>query len=105
MTAMHFLKPRSVAVIGASRDPSKRGHRAIKTLIDCGYTGQVLPINPKETEILGFACYPDLASVPGEIDLATLRPLAYAGPAEATDTPEPSTRRSRPKLSRNSSSR
>ena len=70
MTAMHFLKPRSVAVIGASRDPSKRGHRAIKTLIDCGYTGQVLPINPKETEILGFACYPDLASVPGGSDLA-----------------------------------
>ena len=35
---------------------------AIKTLIDGGYAGHVLPINPKEREILGFACYPDLAS-------------------------------------------
>ena len=68
--SMDFLKPRSVAVIGASRDPVKRGNRAIKTLIDCGYTGKVLPINPKETEILGFTCYPDLAAVPGDIDLA-----------------------------------
>lgn len=69
-TALDFLKPRTVAVIGASRDPVKRGYRAIKTLIDGGYAGQVLPINPKEKEILGFACYPDLASAPGEIDLA-----------------------------------
>ena len=69
-TALDFLKPRTVAVIGASRDPMKRGYRAIKTLIDGGYAGHVLPINPKEREILGFACYPDLASAPGEIDLA-----------------------------------
>ncbi len=68
--SLDFLKPRSVAVIGASRDPTKRGNRAIKTLIDCGYTGKVLPINPRESEILGFTCYPDLASVPGDIDLA-----------------------------------
>lgn len=69
-TSLDFLKPRSVAVIGASRDPAKRGHRAIRTLIDDGYAGRILPINPKETEILGLACYPDLASAPGEIDLA-----------------------------------
>jgi len=69
-TSMDFLKPRSVAVIGASRDPAKRGNRAIQTLINGGYTGKVLPINPKETEILGFPCYADLAAVPGDIDLA-----------------------------------
>ena len=69
-TPMDFLKPRSVAVIGASRDPAKRGNRAIQTLINDGYTGRILPINPKETEILGFPCYADLASVPDDIDLA-----------------------------------
>ena len=81
MTAsMDFLKPRSVAVIGASRDPAKRGNRAIRTLIDCGYSGKVLPINPKETEILGLACYADLAAAPGDIDLALICTPARAVP-------------------------
>src|SRR5882757_5583422 len=78
--SLDFLKPRSVAVIGASRDPTKRGNRAIKTLIDCGYTGRVLPINPKETEILGLACYADLAAAPGDIDLALICTPARAVP-------------------------
>lgn len=79
-SSMDFLKPRSVAVIGASRDPVKRGHRAIKTLIGDGYKGRILPINPKESEILGFPCYPDLASAPGEIDLALVCTPANALP-------------------------
>ncbi len=79
-SSMDFLKPRSVAVIGASRDPVKRGHRAIKTLIGDGYKGRILPINPKESEILGLSCYPDLASAPGEIDLALVCTPANALP-------------------------
>lgn len=79
-SSMDFLKPRSVAVIGASRDPVKRGHRAIKTLLGDGYKGRILPINPKESEILGLACYPDLASAPGEIDLALVCTPAAALP-------------------------
>lgn len=79
-SSMDFLKPRSVAVIGASRDPVKRGHRAIKTLLGDGYQGRILPINPKESEILGLACYPDLASAPGEIDLALVCTPAAALP-------------------------
>jgi acetate---CoA ligase (ADP-forming) len=67
-----FLKPKSVAIIGASRDPSKRGNRAIQTLISNGYKGKILPIHPKEKEVLGFQCYPDLASVPFDIDLAMI---------------------------------
>ncbi|MCS0497706.1 acetate--CoA ligase family protein [Ancylobacter sp. MQZ15Z-1] len=78
--ALDFLKPRSVAIIGASRDPSKRGNRAIQTLLDCGYAGTILPINPKETEILGLPCYPDLASAPGEIDLAMVCTPARVAP-------------------------
>ncbi|MCS0503275.1 acetate--CoA ligase family protein [Ancylobacter mangrovi] len=78
--ALDFLKPRSVAIIGASRDPSKRGNRAIQTLLDCGYAGTILPINPKETEILGLPCYPDLAAAPGEIDLAMVCTPARVAP-------------------------
>jgi acyl-CoA synthetase (NDP forming) len=66
----HFLKPNSVAIIGASRDTAKRGNRAIQMLLDSRYDGQIVPINPKETEILGVRCYPELAAVPFDIDLA-----------------------------------
>ncbi|MFT0859404.1 acetate--CoA ligase family protein [Ancylobacter sp. G4_0304] len=78
--ALDFLKPRSIAIIGASRDPSKRGNRAIQTLQECGYKGAILPINPKETEILGLPTYPDLASAPGEIDLAMICTPARVAP-------------------------
>ena len=89
MTAsMDFLKPGSVAVIGASRDPAKRGNRAIRTLIDCGYSGKVLPINPKETEILGLACYADLAAAPGDIDLALICTPARAAPEARVRLPQ-----------------
>lgn len=78
--ALDFLKPRSIAIIGASRDPSKRGNRAIQTLLECGYRGAILPINPRETEILGLPAYPDLASAPGEIDLAMVCTPAKVAP-------------------------
>ncbi len=67
-----FLKPNSVAIIGASRDPSKRGNRAIQTLLSNGYKGRIFPIHPKETEVLGLTCYSDLASIPFTIDLAMI---------------------------------
>ena len=68
----NFLKPNSVAIIGASRDTAKRGNRAIQMLLDSRYEGRIVPINPKETEILGVPCYPELAAVPFDIDLALI---------------------------------
>lgn len=68
----NFLKPNSVAIIGASRDTAKRGNRAIQMLLDSRYEGRIIPINPKETEILGVRCYPELAAVPFDIDLALI---------------------------------
>src|ERR1700681_575755 len=65
-----FLKPHCVAIIGASRDASKRGNRAIQMLLDSKFAGRIVPINPKESEILSLRCYPDLASVPFDVDLA-----------------------------------
>jgi acetyltransferase len=66
----NFLKPNSIAIIGASRDTAKRGNRAIQMLLDSRYEGQIVPINPRETEILGLQCYPELSAVPFDIDLA-----------------------------------
>jgi len=65
-----ILNPCSVAIIGASADPGKRGYRAIQTLLAEGYTGRIIPINPRETEILGLPCFPGLDQAPGPIDVA-----------------------------------
>jgi len=70
--ALSFLNPNSVAIIGASKDPTKRGFRAIQTLLNEKFSGAIIPINPKESEILGLPCYPDLSSVTHEIDLALI---------------------------------
>jgi acetate---CoA ligase (ADP-forming) len=75
-----FLKPGSVAIVGASRDPSKRGNRAIQNLLDFNYGGRIVPINPRESEILGLPCYPELAAVPFDIDLALVCTPAAAAP-------------------------
>jgi acetyltransferase len=77
-----ILNPRTVAVIGASNDPEKRGYRAIRTLQTDRYRGRIIPINPKSTEILGLPCYPSLDQVPAdiEIDLALVCTPARATP-------------------------
>src|SRR6185437_697080 len=67
-----ILSPQSIAIVGASRDPHKRGFRSIQKLIDDGYAGTILPVNPRETEILGLPCYPDLLACPVVADLALI---------------------------------
>lgn len=75
------LNPRTIAVVGASADPSKRGYRAVKGLQSEGYSGEIFPINPKETEILGVRCYASLADAPAEIDLAFVCTPALTAPS------------------------
>jgi len=67
-----IFKPESVAIIGASRTPRKVGHTLLKNLIECGFKGDVYPINPHADEILGVKCYPSVLKVPGEIELAVI---------------------------------
>lgn len=65
-----LFEPKSVAVIGASRDPAKTGHIILKNIIDAGFKGKLYPINPKAGEILGIKAYSSLKEVPDDIDLA-----------------------------------
>ncbi|HPS42296.1 MAG TPA: CoA-binding protein, partial [Anaerolineaceae bacterium] len=67
-----MLRPKSVAVVGASATPGKIGYTVIKNLLKDGYQGTIYPINQKESEILGLKCYPEIESVPGEIDSAII---------------------------------
>ncbi|WP_352677021.1 CoA-binding protein [Mesorhizobium australicum] len=62
--------PNSIAIIGASKNPAKRGYRSLRKLLDDGYAGAIYPISPKESEICGIRCLPDLGSLPGPVDLA-----------------------------------
>lgn len=75
-----ILNPRTVAVVGASNDPEKRGYRAIKTLLADGYQGEIIPINPREKKILALDCYARLQDAPHEIDLALICTPARAAP-------------------------
>ncbi len=69
-----FFTPNGVAVIGASRDPSKLSYGVMRNLLDPvgGYPGPIYPVNPKADEIFGLKCYPDIASVPDPVELAVL---------------------------------
>ncbi|MEW6054594.1 MAG: acetate--CoA ligase alpha subunit [Nitrospirota bacterium] len=68
----NFFKPKSIAVIGASRTPGKVGYDILKNIIQYGYDGSVYPINPGAEEILGRRAYPSLQDVPESIDLAVI---------------------------------
>jgi len=63
-----LLKPKSVAVIGASAHPGKIGHTVLDNIIKSGFQGKVFPINPGENEILGLKCYPSVLNVGQPID-------------------------------------
>lgn len=65
-----LFNPKSVALIGASKDIKKSGGDFLKRMLERGYRGAIYPINLRETEILGVKTYPNVKSVPGEIDLA-----------------------------------
>jgi acetate---CoA ligase (ADP-forming) len=59
-----LMRPRSVAIIGASGDPTKTAGRPVAYLLKHGYHGQILPVNPKADRIGDLPCYPDIASLP-----------------------------------------
>jgi acetyltransferase len=66
------LNAHSVAVIGASKDVTKRGYQTIRTLLEEKYSGGIYPVNPKEKNILGFKCYASVADIEGPVDLALI---------------------------------
>lgn len=68
--AERLLRPRSIAIIGASPQFEKVNGRPLRHLLDKGYQGQILPVNPKYQEIAGLPCYPDIESLPVAADLA-----------------------------------
>ena len=67
-----LLRPKSIAVIGASTTPGKIGHTVVKNLVESGYKGGIFPINPSADEILGLKVYKSVLDIPGDVDAAVL---------------------------------
>ena len=67
-----ILKPRAIAVIGASRMSDTIGHQIFANLLRYGFTGAVYPVNPHAASIQSVRAYRDIGSVPEPIDLAVI---------------------------------
>ncbi len=67
-----LMRPESVAIVGASSDPTKIGYTVVNNIILGGYQGKIYPVNPKADEILGHKAYPSLQDIPGPVDAAVI---------------------------------
>ena len=67
-----ILKPRSVAVIGASRRQGSIGYQILHNLLTYGFQGAVYPVNPTAATVHSIKAYPSIADVPETVDLAML---------------------------------
>lgn len=65
-----LFEPRRIALIGASADVAKTTSRPQRFLRKHGYTGEIMPVNPSRSEILGEKAYKDLEAIAGDIDHA-----------------------------------
>jgi len=98
MTASHnlsrLLTPKSVAVIGASEDPTRIGGKSIAYMLKQGYAGAILPVNPNRETVQGLKSYPSvealpqtpdvaIVAVPAQAVLATIQALAERGTGAA----------------------
>jgi acetate---CoA ligase (ADP-forming) len=67
-----LLAPRSIAVVGASPDPTKRGYQAVRTLLEDGYGGAIHPVHPRGGELLGLPVVRAVEELPPGVDLALI---------------------------------
>jgi acetyltransferase len=83
---LHFaLRPRSVAVIGASERPGSAGARLLANLQAGGFAGPIWPVNPRRRSVLGLSCVAGAADLPGPPDLAAIVTPTEALPAAVAE--------------------
>ncbi|MDY7034167.1 MAG: CoA-binding protein, partial [Thermodesulfobacteriota bacterium] len=68
----HFLDslfhPESIAIIGASANPTSKGYDYLKGMLELGFPGRIYPINMRAGEVLGLKAYPRIKDIPGQVD-------------------------------------
>ncbi len=67
-----IMKPKSIAVVGASTKPKTIGSEIMQRLRDYKFNGKIYPVNPKGGMIEGFQAYTSISEIPGEVDLAVI---------------------------------
>lgn len=67
-----LFRPRSIAVIGASRRPGAIGRQVVANLVTGGFTGPVYPVNPHTDTVLSVPCHRSVGAIPGPVDLAVV---------------------------------
>ena len=67
-----LLRPKGIAIIGASTKPGKIGHTVVKNLVESGYEGGIYPVNPSADVILGLKAYKSVLDIPDHVDAATI---------------------------------
>lgn len=85
MSLDRALNANSVAIVGASKNETKRGFQAIKSLLNEHYDGRIYPVNPKEKSILGLKCYKSVSEIPNQVDMVLITTPAETIPAILED--------------------
>ncbi len=65
-----LFDPRSIAIVGAAREPNKLGNIIVANIQKSGYSGKIFPVNPHAEEVNGLACYESYSTIPAVPDLA-----------------------------------
>lgn len=76
-----LFSPRSIAVVGVSREKGKVGHAVFDNLLAGGFDGPVYPVNPSAVQVHGRRCYASVADLPTPVDLAVVVVPAAAAPS------------------------
>ncbi len=71
-SVQRLLAPRSVAVVGASREPGAPGHELLRALVEHRFAGPVYPVNPAASQVLGLDAYAGVGEIPAPVDLAVI---------------------------------
>lgn len=80
-----LLRPQSIAIIGASEDPTSLSGRPLDILLQHAYKGRLYPVNPNHKTVAGLPAWPDIASVPEAVDLAMVLVRAALVPTVLRD--------------------
>jgi predicted CoA-binding protein len=62
-----LIEARTIAIVGASSSPDRPSHGIMKKMLAAGY--RVIPVNPRESEVLGQKAYPSLRDIPEKVDI------------------------------------
>ncbi len=72
MSVQTLFNPKSVAIVGASAAAGKVGYEVLRSMLTCGFTGPIYPVNPKGGTIQGVACYESLEAIGDPLDLVVI---------------------------------